>query len=176
MYGLTQEGIIYHTQVRGHIPLFGYKPCQYTPGIWEHESRVNKFCLVIDDFGIKYTSDNDLQYLLSALREKYKILVDMEGALFCGINSKWDYIKHTVRLSMPDYVRLALEQFQHRRPTVKTYPPHEWKEPVYGRKQQYADDSDTSPLLSQENKTYVQQVIAVFFITHEQRILLFSQH
>ena len=83
----------------------------------------------------------------------------MEGALFCGINSKWDYIKHTVRLSMPDYVRLALEQFQHRRPTVKTDPPHEWKEPVYGRKQQYADDYDTSPLLSQENKTYVQQFI-----------------
>ena len=161
LYVLPQAGIISHTKLKERISPFGYKPCKYTPGLWEHESRVTKFCLVVDNFGIKYTSDDDLQYLLSDPREKYTILVDMEGEIFCGINLKLDNIKCTVLLSMPDYVQITLERFQRRRPTSKTDAPHEWKEPVYGCKQQYADDPYTSPLLSQEKKTYVQQVIRV---------------
>ena len=88
--------------------------------------------------------------------------MDTEGELFFGITIKWDYIKCTVRLSMPDYARLALEQFQHFRPTAKTDAPHEWKEHFNGCKWQYADNPDTPTLLSQEKKTYVQQVIRVF--------------
>ena len=86
----------------------------------------------------------------------------MKGDIFCGITLKWDYRKHTVQLSTTEYVWLALERFQHILPTATTDAPHEWKEPFYGIKRQYADNPDTSPLISQEKKTYTQQVIGVF--------------
>ena len=74
--------------------------------------------------------------------------MDMKGDIFCGITLNWDYRKHTFRISMPDYVRLALEWFQQCRTTAKTDSPHEWEEPVYGIKRQYANNPDTPPLLS----------------------------
>ena len=127
MYGLPQACIIAHTQLKENLSPVGYRPCRYTPNLWEHETRDTKFFPVVDDSGIKYTSDDDLQHLLSDICTKYKILVDMEGTLFFGINLQWDYVNQLVRLIMPDYVRLALERFQHCRPNEKTDAPHEWK-------------------------------------------------
>ena len=74
MYILPQAGIIYPTQLKMHLAPFGYKPFQYTPGLWDHENRDTKLCLVVDNFGIKYTRKttcntsfqickNKLQYL-----------------------------------------------------------------------------------------------------------------
>ena len=108
MYVLPQASIIIHTELKEHVATVRYRPCRYTPVLWEHESRDTKSCLIVDDLVIKYTSDDELQHLLSALRNNYKNLVDMEGPLICGITLLRDYIKQTVRLSMPDYIRLAL--------------------------------------------------------------------
>jgi hypothetical protein len=88
MYGLPQAGIIAHNLLKEHLAKYGYAPCKYTPGLWGHTSRKTKFCLVVDDFGIKTTSDADLQHLLSALKDKYTISIDTAGELFCGIHSK----------------------------------------------------------------------------------------
>ena len=68
MYVLPRSGIIVHTQIKEHLAPFGYKPWKYTSGLWEHEIRVTKFCLVVNNFYIKYTRDNYLQHLMSALR------------------------------------------------------------------------------------------------------------
>ena len=81
---------------------------------------------MVHDFGIEYTIGNNLQKILLDLRF-FTISVDMNGDLCCGITSKRDYRKYTVRLRIPEYIRLAIERFQHRRPTLKTDDPHEWK-------------------------------------------------
>ena len=73
MYGLTQAGIIFHTQLKINLPPVGYKPCGYTPSLWEYETRYTKLCLVFDTFGIKCTSDHNLQHILSALQKNYNI-------------------------------------------------------------------------------------------------------
>jgi hypothetical protein len=88
MYGLPQAGIIAHNQLKEHLVKYGYALCKYTtPGLWGHPSRKTKFCLAVDDFGIRSTSEADLQHLLSALRDKqYTILIDTAGELFCGSN------------------------------------------------------------------------------------------
>ena len=96
MYVLPQAGIIYPTQLKMHLAPFGYKPFQYTPGLWDHENRDTKLCLVVDDFGIKYTRKNNLQHILLALQTQITISVDMKGDLFCRIYLKWDCRKHTV--------------------------------------------------------------------------------
>ena len=63
-------------------------------------------------------------------------------------------------------------------PLKKLMPPHEWKEPVYGLKKQYAEDTDTSPLLSSRKKRKLipNKLSKYFFITHKRWILLLPQH
>jgi hypothetical protein len=48
------------TQLAPH----GYHPCPYTTGLWKHETRQTKFCLCVDDFGVKYYSRVDGDHLL----------------------------------------------------------------------------------------------------------------
>jgi hypothetical protein len=56
MYGLPQAGILSYNQLVSHLTKYGYSPCTHTPGIWTHATRSVTFCLVVDDFGIKYTN------------------------------------------------------------------------------------------------------------------------
>ena len=51
----------------------------------------------MDDFGIKYIGEDNLQHLYDALRkETYEIVEDSSGDLYCGINLKRNYNKHYV--------------------------------------------------------------------------------
>eukprot|EP00957_Ditylum_brightwellii_P071649 5446449-Ditylum_brightwellii.AAC.1 len=85
MYRLPQAGKIANDQLIKHLAKFGYSPTQHMPGMWKHKDRGISFCLVVDDFGIKYTNKNDLQHLISALRQLYTVTIDRNGNLFCGI-------------------------------------------------------------------------------------------
>ena len=162
MYGLKQAGIIAHKELVKHMSTFGYHPVRFTPGLWKHETRPTIFSLVVDDFAVQYTSKEDADHLLSALRAKYKITVDMEAKLYIGISLEWDYINHTVTLSMPDYVRKALHKFQHMLPTKPEYAPHAHVPPNYGQRVQYAEPDDTSDRLSDKDTNIIQQVCGTF--------------
>jgi hypothetical protein len=63
---------------------------------------------------------------------------------------------------MPGYVEAALHKFQHPAPTRPEDSPHAWNQPTYGAKIQYAEALDTSPRLSAEETTRIQQVIGTF--------------
>ena len=69
MYGLKQSGTIAHRTLIHHLALFGYHPSRHTPGLWKHETIDTIFTLVVDDFSIKYTSFDNSQHLLHALKE-----------------------------------------------------------------------------------------------------------
>ncbi len=59
------------------------------------------FNLCMDDFGIKYIGQENLQHLYNVLqKEKYDIVEDLKGGLCCGISLKWDHINHRVDLTM----------------------------------------------------------------------------
>ena len=73
MYGLKQAGIIAHKYLIHHLALFRYHPDRHTPGLWQHDTRDTIFTLVVDNFPIKYTSLNNAQHLIHALKEKYTI-------------------------------------------------------------------------------------------------------
>jgi hypothetical protein len=40
---------------------------------------------VVDDFGIKYESEEDAQHLIDSLTPHYKITTDKEGTRFIGL-------------------------------------------------------------------------------------------
>ena len=113
MYLLKQAGIISHRALIHHLALFGYHPARHNPGLWQHETRYTIFTLVVDDFSIKYTSLDNAQHLLRALKEIYTISGDWEAKVYIGISLKWDYRKQTVDLSMPGYLTAALQRFRH---------------------------------------------------------------
>ena len=66
----------------------------------------------------------------------------MEATVYIGIKLDWDYVKITVTLSMPNYVRKSLHIFQHILMGNKYYSPHIYAPIQYGRKIQYAEPLD----------------------------------
>ena len=113
MYGLKQAGIIANQDLVKHMAPFGYHPVQHTPGIWVHDNRNTIFSLEVDNFCVQYSSTEDSDHFLNALRAKYLIAVNMEATVYIGIKLEWDYVHRTVTFSMPNYVRKVLHIFQH---------------------------------------------------------------
>ena len=158
MYGLPQAGRLAYDQLVEHLAPHGYRPVPRTPGLWKHDTRPVTFCLVVDDFGVKYVGKQHADHLLNAVRTKYQLTCDWAGSLYCGITLTWDYNKGTVDLSMPGYIDRALHKFQHAKPYRPEHAPHAWNEPVYGRSTQLVSPTDDSPLLDKEGILRVQSI------------------
>jgi hypothetical protein len=62
---------------------------------------------------------------------------------------------------MPGYVANTLERLQHRSPAYPQYAPHQWTQPAYGQKLQFAP-IDESPKLDKTKTIYVQSCIGSF--------------
>ena len=147
-----------------HLASYVYAPVQNTPSLWNHESNGILFALVVDDFGIKSTSESATSHLLQALRDKHQITVDPSGTKFLGFVLDWDYSTKKVYLSMPNYVQHAIHQLQHSLPTSLQHAPYRHNKPVYGQKIQSADSQDDTKevFLSASSKTLIQKIIGIF--------------
>jgi hypothetical protein len=113
MYGLPQAGIIANTRLVAHLLTHGYHQAPHTPGLFTHESRPISFCLVVDNFGIKYVGREHAQHLLDCLETQYTVTTDWTGSKYCGLSLAWEYTLRHVDVSMPGYVERALHRFQH---------------------------------------------------------------
>ena len=85
MYGLKQVGILAYTYLKQFLATFEFYPVKYTHGLWKHETRPIMFTLTVDDFGVKYEHVSDVQYLLTALQQRYEVVTDWTGTRYCGI-------------------------------------------------------------------------------------------
>jgi hypothetical protein len=108
MYGLPQAGIIAQELLQERLLKAGYRQSKVTPGYWKHDWRPISFTLVVDDFGIKYINETNVNHLIQALKQDYEIEEDWEGTRYLDITLDWDYKKREVHLSMPGYVERAL--------------------------------------------------------------------
>ena len=100
-------------QLVEHLELHGYTPIKGTNGSFSRNIRRTKFCLCVDDFGIKYYNENDANHLINAIREKYTITVDKEGKNYCGYTFDWHYNEGYVDMSMPGNATSALNKVNH---------------------------------------------------------------
>ena len=162
MYGLKQAARLAYDNLKINLAPFGYHPDPITPTIWTHESKPTKFCLCVDDFGVKYYSADDAQHLMKALQSKYEITSDKSGNNFCGLNISWNYEKGYVDISMKDYVIKALHKLQHKFPTKPQHAPHKWTVPIYGKNRQFAPDPDLAPILPAAGIKEVQRKVGTF--------------
>jgi hypothetical protein len=117
MYGLPQSGRIANGRLTKSLAPHLYAPVPITPGLWKHKDGPTTFMLVVDDFGVKYTNQDDANYLMNTLKLLYSDRIDWTGDKYCRIQLAWDYKNCTCDLSMPGYVARALKRFQHPEPT-----------------------------------------------------------
>ena len=160
MYGLPQSGRLAYIQLIKHLQKHGYVRTGVTPGLFRHVTRKTIFSLVVDDFGIKYTKQEDAQHLIDTLEKAYSITINWKGAIFLGLHLKWDYTNQTVEISMPGYILKALIRFHHKFIHAQDSP-HHCARPNYGAKIQYANPITNTTLTTNQLK-HAQQVIGVF--------------
>jgi hypothetical protein len=88
VWGLPQAGILANKLLRKRLAPHGYYECKQMPGLWKHFSRPILFTLVVDDFGVKYTNQGDVDHLIGSLKKDYELTKDWDGDLYCGIKLK----------------------------------------------------------------------------------------
>ena len=79
MYGLKQAAILAYTQLVKGLANHGYKPCPFTTGIWKHTTHKARFCLCVNDFGVKVFNADDKVHFLATLQNYYTISIDNKG-------------------------------------------------------------------------------------------------
>jgi hypothetical protein len=161
MYGLPQSGKIANDELVPHLAKSGYEQCLHTHGFFRHKTRPISFCLVVDDYGVKYVGRKHTKHLRDCIASKYKMTTDWSGTLYLGITLKWDYQARTVELSMPGYVEKALNQFAHKPPPQPQHAPHAWIKPSYGAATPYTAPEDTSAPLDANGTKRLQEIIGM---------------
>ena len=164
MYGLKQAALLAYRHLIDNLAEFGYAPIKGTVGMWQHESRPTKFCVCVDDFGVKYYSKEDAIHLIESLEKNYKVTKDWEGKNYCGLTMQWHYDEGYVDVAMPKYVPDSLRRLQHVPKKYPQYSPHEHAPIRYGKKgaQQFATAPDDSPQLDPQGTKHVQSTTGSF--------------
>ncbi len=133
----------------------GTPKSKVTPGYWQHSWRPISFSLIVDNFGVKYINKEDVEHLISVLKQEYKIDTDWEGTRYLGLTLDWDYTKREVHLSMPGYIENALVHFGHEPPVKPQMQPYPHTIPTYGMKIQHAKAADTSPPVTKAEEKFI---------------------
>ena len=138
VWGLPHAVILANKLLWKHLAPHGYFECKQTPGLWKHMSRPISFTLVIDDFGVKYEWKEDIEHLIKSIKQKYELTEDWDGDLYCSIHIKWDYIAHTLDISMPGFIIKKLQTYKCASPTKPQHCPHSPQPQQYGSKTQHS--------------------------------------
>ena len=124
MYGLKQAAKLARDQLIDNLAPYGYFPDKHAQNIWLHKTKKTKFCLCVDDFGIKYHSEEDIEHFINALKTNYEITTDKKGEDFCGLHFTWNYKNKYVDVAMPNYVQKALIKLNHEPSKKPQHAPH----------------------------------------------------
>lgn len=161
MYGLKQAAILAFENLKKNLAPHGYEPIPHTDGMWQHKTKATKFCLCVDDFGVKYYNEADVHHLITALEQHYKISTDWTGKHFCGLTLDWHYDEDYVDVSMPDYISKLLVKYLHALPKKPQFSPFPVKPyvPLKRGQRQYAPTPDKGTLLNSTETTRIQQIV-----------------
>ena len=92
-YGLPQARKLSNNLLATRLEAAGYIHAKTTLGFWSHKTRLIRFCLVVDNFGIEYVGEENTRHLINTLKQYYNIEDNWDSNSFLNINLDWDY-KH----------------------------------------------------------------------------------
>ena len=78
MYNFKHVGIIANQELQKHMAKYGYRSIRFSPGVWKYNDKDTIFSLVVDDFLVQYTSEENVTHFLYALYQKYTITANRE--------------------------------------------------------------------------------------------------
>jgi hypothetical protein len=161
MYGLPQAGLLAQKRLVKHLAEHDYHQSEIIPCLFRHAHNDVTFCLVVDDFGVKYKAISGRDHLLDTLRLLYKITVDEQGTQYLGMTIHHDKAAQTISISMPGYIEKLLKRFHEWAGTRKAKSPGIYHTPDYGAAIQYSRSDDTAPL-SAKDITTLQAIVGGF--------------
>ena len=85
MHGLPQAGLLANKQLETRPNKHGYQQSKLVPGLWKHNTRPIYFTLIVNNFGVKYTRQEDVNHLKTVLEHNYTVTADWTGKKYIGI-------------------------------------------------------------------------------------------
>jgi hypothetical protein len=160
VWGLLQAGILANKLLQPKLTPFRYFKHLSTPGLWYHKTWPISFTLVVDDLGVKYVNQDDIDHLIALNKMSYTLTEDWTGNLYCGICLDWDYTKRTVDISMPGYIKKKLQQYsQIASKRVQNFP-YMLAPKQFGSKAQAPLPPDSSPKLDKAGIKKGQKIVS----------------
>ena len=145
-----------------HLATQGYIEDPNVPCLFTNASNGIQFTLIVDDFGVKYSSTAALDHLIAATHAGgWKLKVNLKGDKYLGINLAWDYAANTLVTSMPHCVAKDLARFAPDIALKGAPSPAVYVPPKFGEKVQYETIDNSAPA-SPAEKLWVQQVNGYF--------------
>ena len=148
VYGLPHAGKIAQDRLFQLLEKHGFRQCANTPCLFRHLTRPITFCLVVDDFGVKYKNKEDVNYLITILENLYQLDISWDNTKYLGITLDFDRQQRTVSLSMPNYVQKALIRFN-ATDLPGANSPMLYTPPTYYTEKQQTATNDVSPPVSE---------------------------
>jgi hypothetical protein len=107
--GFPQAGFHANQQLVSHLAQHGYYQTS-TPSLFRHYvSSEIAFCLVVDDFGVKYRCIDDFHRLVVALPYYTMLRPNLVATTFLGLTLTHNRLARTMTLSMPEYITALLQ-------------------------------------------------------------------
>ena len=105
MYGLPQAAFLSNTHLVEHLATKGYIQDPKVPCLFAHLSNGVAFTLIVDDFGVKYSSIDSFNHLVSTITSGgRKLKTSINATKYIGLALAWDYTANTLTTSMPHYL------------------------------------------------------------------------
>jgi hypothetical protein len=123
-YGLPLAGILANDLLRFCHEAQGFYEAASTPRRLRHKWRPIQFCLIVDNFGIKYVGLEHFNYFLGILKKFHGIQNNMAGNKFADMDIEWNYAACRCRISMPGYISALLLKFKHPHPPKPQLSPY----------------------------------------------------
>ena len=76
----------------------------------EARNESSEIFLTVDDFDVKYVGNEHVIHLVDALQQYYKISIDWDVNIYCGLTLDWDFFN--VDISMTGYIQRTFIKFQ----------------------------------------------------------------
>jgi hypothetical protein len=64
-----------------------------------------QFCLIVDNFGVKYLGIEHFNHLLAVLQKYHQIPTNILDNKIAGFNVQWDFMGKQVRIDMRSYIK-----------------------------------------------------------------------
>ncbi len=114
---------------------------------------------MVDDFGVKYVGKEHALHLIESIKKTYTLTKDWSGDLYCGISLQWDYENRTIDISMPNYIKKKLQEYNHVLPKKTQYCPYLPIPKQFGTEAQRPLPPNDSPSLNEKGIKRVQQMV-----------------